>query len=164
MKLSYAESLANAEIKLWLNGIGGWTFKWNNRKTAFGVCSHHNKTIQLSKFLTESQPVGEVLDTIKHEIAHALAGSGEGHGRVWKRYCKMVGCNGKRSSKSVKAIDMGYTWAMIDSTGKIVKGYLRKPNRNTFMGVNQMYLNGRKAETLGTLQIVPFSNVVWGEV
>ena len=161
MDLYRAESLANAEIKLWLV-YDTWTFKWNNRKRSFGVCDHASKTIQLSKFLTESQPIAEVLDTIKHEIAHALAGSGHGHNHVWKRYCKVVGCNGLRASKKGKVAhsDMGYTWAMVDNNGLFVKGYLRKPSRKMFATLKNRYLGGRKRETLGKLQIVPFCEIL----
>ena len=161
MNLYEAEQLAGIEINKWLTNLS-WSFKWNNRKTAFGVCNYRDQTIQLSKFLTQSQPESEVLDTIRHEIAHALSGSGNGHNHIWKRYCRLVGSNGKRTSKGhkIEREDRGYKWAMVDEKGKFVKGYHRRPNRNTFLSVHNMYLPARKYETLGKLKIVQMSRVL----
>jgi predicted SprT family Zn-dependent metalloprotease len=47
--------------------------------------------IELSKHYVLRNPEHEVLDTILHEIAHALVGPGHGHDEVWKAKCVEVG-------------------------------------------------------------------------
>jgi hypothetical protein len=51
----------------------GWKVNWDDAKKRFGYCSVSKKVISLSRPLTEANPESEVLDTILHEIAHALA-------------------------------------------------------------------------------------------
>ena len=51
-----------------------WSFAFNRRKRAFGLCDYTRRTIFLSADLTELNDEAEVSDTLLHEIAHALAG------------------------------------------------------------------------------------------
>jgi hypothetical protein len=46
----------------------------------FGTCRYSRKLITLSRQLIELNDQARVLDTILHEIAHALAGPKTGHG------------------------------------------------------------------------------------
>lgn len=86
----------------------GWSFDWNNRKRAFGVCNYTKKTIFLSKALTPSLKVEAVTNTILHEIAHALVGRSHGHDNVWRRKALEIGCNGQRCSNHVVDIQSKY--------------------------------------------------------
>ncbi len=80
MELHKASTLA---INLMNNhNLLGWNFEWNNRKSAFGLCSYSRKTIFLSKILTVQVDEEGVTNTILHEIAHALVGAGHSHDRV----------------------------------------------------------------------------------
>lgn len=74
----------------------GWTFKWDRSKTRFGICYSNRKQIGLSMPLSKLQPEREVMDTILHEIAHALVGAGHGHDLTWKKKCLEVGARPKR--------------------------------------------------------------------
>lgn len=76
----------------------GWSFKFDNAKTRFGLCVHTTKTISISRPLTELNSEAEVADTILHEIAHALVGPDVGHGAEWVRIARSIGCNGERES------------------------------------------------------------------
>lgn len=69
----------------------GRTFKFDNAKGRFGQCDHCRKIISLSAPATELTEDFYTIDTIKHEIAHALAGKTAGHGRVWKAMARTVG-------------------------------------------------------------------------
>lgn len=73
-----------------------WYFDFDNSVKRFGCCSHRNKRITLSKLITERAPYDAVKDTILHEIAHALAGRGQGHNIVWKRVCIAIGAKPQR--------------------------------------------------------------------
>ena len=74
----------------------GWRFKYDNARSRAGVCMHYRKIVGLSKYLTPHMKDEKVKDTILHEIAHALVGSGHGHDRVWQRKAIEIGCNGER--------------------------------------------------------------------
>ena len=65
----------------------GWRFRYDNAIRRAGSCSHYRKMITMSRHyvkLNGSNDV-EIYNTILHEVAHALAPSEEGHGRIWKR-------------------------------------------------------------------------------
>lgn len=91
MNLREAETLAITAMRA--HGLNGWHFKWNNRKTALGVAMIKNgeKTIQLSRFLTEHADRADVIQTIGHEIAHAIVGVGKGHGPEWRAQMRSMG-------------------------------------------------------------------------
>lgn len=90
MQLQDAIRLANEEFKKW--GLNDWTFKFNDRLTrALGRCLFVQETIELqTRFVKENSEV-VVLDTIRHEVAHALAGHSAGHGVKWKMWAIRVG-------------------------------------------------------------------------
>src|ERR1700686_5283507 len=73
------------------HGLADWTFAYNRRKRAMGLCLYHLRTIELSVYLILRNPEEEILDTILHEIAHALVGPGHGHDKVWKKKCIEIG-------------------------------------------------------------------------
>ena len=73
-----------------------WSFTFDRSKVRFGKCNYRRKQISLSTFLVELNGEDEVRDTILHEIAHALAPRGAGHGPVWKSLALSIGCNGRR--------------------------------------------------------------------
>jgi predicted SprT family Zn-dependent metalloprotease len=76
--------------------LPGWSFGFNRRKRSLGLCFHHRKAVELSVHLVERNGPEEVLDTLLHEIAHALVGPGHGHDAVWRRKCVEVGARPKR--------------------------------------------------------------------
>jgi predicted SprT family Zn-dependent metalloprotease len=86
----------------------GWSFKFNNRKNSVGVCYTGKKIIYLSRLLIEYAEEKEVIDTILHEIAHALT-PGHNHDKVWKQKAIEIGCNGKRcyDEKTKPNTDLG---------------------------------------------------------
>jgi predicted SprT family Zn-dependent metalloprotease len=81
----------------------GWTFKFDNAKRRFGVCRYRSRVIGLSRELTLLNSEAEVVDTILHEIAHALTPRHH-HDAVWRAKAIEIGCNGERcySSDDVK--------------------------------------------------------------
>jgi predicted SprT family Zn-dependent metalloprotease len=72
-------------------GLTGWTFEFTRAKRALGVCRYRRRTIGLSVHLVERNPPEEVRETLLHEIAHAKAGPGVGHGLLWKVWAIRVG-------------------------------------------------------------------------
>jgi predicted SprT family Zn-dependent metalloprotease len=84
----------------------GWSFEYDNAKRRFGVCKYRPKVIGLSMLLVAANDEHQVLDTILHEIAHAIAGFAAGHGPEWKRVCVRIGAKPERcySSKDTNTI------------------------------------------------------------
>ncbi len=77
----------------------GWTFAWDNAKRRAGQCRFGRKTISVSRHyakLNVGNRPDDVMDTILHELAHALAGPGAGHGPAWRAMCVIVGANPQR--------------------------------------------------------------------
>ena len=64
--------------------LAGWTFGLAGSKRRLGVCKYRRKRIEISEFYARHNPDAAVLDTLLHEIAHALAGPKAGHGPVWQ--------------------------------------------------------------------------------
>lgn len=80
--------------------LGNWSFQFDGAELRFGFCSYSSKTISLSEPLTISGDEENVIDTILHEIAHALTPM-INHGIAWQMKAIEIGANGKRCSKSL---------------------------------------------------------------
>ena len=78
------------------HGLHDWTLVMGRAKTYYGFCRYGAKTITLSVPLVELNPLETAVDTILHEIAHALAGHKAGHGPEWRKIALSIGCDGKR--------------------------------------------------------------------
>ena len=73
------------------HGLHNWKFELSNRLKNFGVTYYSSKTIRISTQQINKHSQNETMDTILHEIAHALAGHEAGHGKVWKDIAKRIG-------------------------------------------------------------------------
>lgn len=82
------------------HGLHAWQFAYNRRKQALGLCVYHRRTIELSIHFVERNCTEEIIDTILHEIAHALVGPGHGHDKVWRRKCKEIGARPSRCGQA----------------------------------------------------------------
>lgn len=78
------------------HGLSDWTIRLDRAKTRAGVCRFARREIGLSAPLTRLHSEAEVLDTILHEIAHALVGPQHGHDAVWRAKAREIGCSGSR--------------------------------------------------------------------
>lgn len=75
-------------------GLKEWKFVYIESKRCFGVCNYQKKEIGLSWLLCENRPVKRNIDTILHEIAHALT-PGDRHGKKWKERFVLMGGSGE---------------------------------------------------------------------
>jgi len=96
-----AQQLIEAEMAK--HGLGDWRFRWGSTRHRIGCCRWWQKTIEISLPFVLVADAAEVLDTVLHEIAHALvkneavAGQGElgliglrAHGPEWRAMaCKL---------------------------------------------------------------------------
>ena len=87
IKTTYPENLEKA-AQFWKEQqskfpeLNNWDFKFDNAKIRFGVCRYSKKEITVSLLLSVSNEWKHVEDVILHEIAHVLAGTGNGHNWV----------------------------------------------------------------------------------
>lgn len=159
MKTKEAEELAIELIAKHLPSMN-WQFVWGNKINALGTCNYRKKHIILSRRWVIASPVEVVLDTIIHEIAHALT-PGNKHGAIWRSTFKELGGTGERTaSKKLAKVGISRdhvalpTHHMVDQHGTVIQKYYRKPKQSTYDKIDSYYANGRKAETLGKLRIV----------
>jgi predicted SprT family Zn-dependent metalloprotease len=80
----------------------GWRFKFDTASVRFGCCDYGQKLITLSRQLTAMNEQPEVEETIRHEIAHALAGPTAGHGPKWVAIALSIGSTGTRLYSTAK--------------------------------------------------------------
>lgn len=155
------QQFAMEQMEKWGLIEENWTFVWDNKAVRrYGQCRYRQREIGVTKKLALINTIEESKDVVLHEIAHALTGRGHGHDHVWKRMCRKVGARPERCYKSkdrggnVNTIKGKYMLINKD-TGKVYRHYYRKPRHKNWDGV---WLQGKKAETLGKLQVVAVAN------
>lgn len=95
--LNYLWQRLSDEYCTWLDG---WEMVMDHRpKRRLGQCRYRSKTIGISSWIIRACSWEQIEDTLKHEIAHAMAGPGYGHGPEWKRMCRMIGADPLRLAK-----------------------------------------------------------------
>ena len=82
---------ATAAQELRKHGLHGWTFGLADAKRRLGVCKYRTKRIEIAEYYARHSPEESVLDTLRHEIAHALAGPAAKHGPRWKAVAVRLG-------------------------------------------------------------------------
>lgn len=104
-----AAAYRDARVLMNQHGLGGWIIEWDRAKRRKGQTDYVKRTISLSYEYVRLNPESVVRNTILHEIAHALVGSGNGHNEVWRQKFISIGGNGQRC-----------TTAPVQVEGKIV--------------------------------------------
>ena len=159
MDLKKAHDMAIHEISRFYE-LSDWKFGWNRRKTSLGICWHGRRRIELSRLLTEREPDEElILDTIRHEIAHALVGPEHGHDAVWRGIARLVGCKSVsvtcKLSPGVQDFPMKYALVIdLDGREEIVQTYHRRPSQRFLESLPNRHLRGRP-DTMGMIRLKP---------
>jgi predicted SprT family Zn-dependent metalloprotease len=78
------------------HSLDGWHFTYNRRKRAMGFCCYSERSIELSVHFVVRNDMDSIIDTLLHEIAHALVGPDHGHDAVWKSKCLEIGATPQR--------------------------------------------------------------------
>lgn len=78
------------------HGLRDWSIKFNNARSQAGLCNYTRKQLTFSTLLFGKFDTALALNTITHEVAHALCDKAEGHGVGWQRQHKALGGDGLR--------------------------------------------------------------------
>ena len=107
--------------------LTGWRLVFDNARTRAGACRSDRREITLSRPLMSLYNAEQVTETVLHEIAHALAGAGHGHDRVWRTIARRIGASGGRCLPA-DAPQVDGPWAGICPAGHRTTAY-RRPVR-----------------------------------
>jgi predicted SprT family Zn-dependent metalloprotease len=92
-KLTAVSQQANELLQRF--GLIGWHFTFDRARVRAGCCYYPTNNrpgrITLSVHFVAMNNSDEVEDTLRHELAHALAGRDAGHGPIWKSACLITG-------------------------------------------------------------------------
>lgn len=140
----------------------GWTFKINNRFTRrLGCCTYSKKLIELAGDHIRCDSYDCILDTLLHEIAHALVGAGEGHNKVWQNMAIRIGAKptSKKSRKVSTDLNIDIPAVFLtrsDGSREYMGSVSEKYYKDVLSGKKSeknLYIPGRKFETLGRLTL-----------
>jgi hypothetical protein len=102
------EEIARREMAA--HSLGGWTFHLTAAKRQLGACKYRLKRIEISEYHARHNPDETVLDTLRHEIAHALAGPAAKHGPAWKAIALRLGASPRACDVSTDTIVSPGVW------------------------------------------------------
>ncbi|NOX50350.1 MAG: transcription elongation protein SprT [Gammaproteobacteria bacterium] len=71
--------------------LADWQVRLDHAKQRCGLCNYSAQIISLSRHFIEANDEVEILNTILHEIAHALVGPGHAHGVKWQKVAARIG-------------------------------------------------------------------------
>lgn len=96
-------------------GLKDWHVRLNNNPDSYylGLCSYKDKCIILNGHHIDLHGYGdsaELYNTIRHEVAHAVVGSGHGHDEVWAAKARELGCD-----NTLPCANVGLSPALIDA-------------------------------------------------
>ena len=74
----------------------GWQFAFDLAPARGGLCRYAEKQIVLSVTYCLKASKEEIVDTILHEIAHAIVGPKHGHDATWKAAARRIGGTAER--------------------------------------------------------------------
>lgn len=124
MDLKELEAIAIREMTK--HGLQGWTFGFADTKRQLGVCKYRTKQIEIAEYYALNSPQESVLDTLLHEIAHAVAGPGARHGPAWKAVAVRIGATPRACDYSDEIAQKPGDWqATCPACKKIIHRYKR---------------------------------------
>ena len=91
MERTKASQLLRDELNA--NGLSDWKVRITSDPNLpyLGLCVYKDKAIIINAHHVDIHPYSEIINTIKHEVAHALCPE-HGHDEVWRETAKKIGC------------------------------------------------------------------------
>jgi len=139
----------------------GWKFQVNNRIVATaGRCNYRRKIIEHSASHLEHSKLEFNIDTVRHEVAHAVAGPGTGHGPVWQAEATRLGADptarydvADAGEKMQAVMTEKREWICVSVRGETVEKQFTRERIGRPLN-DGMWTKGKKALTKGTLHYV----------
>jgi predicted SprT family Zn-dependent metalloprotease len=111
------------------HGLQDWKIVWTRAKNTHGQCCYSIRTLKFSAVAFDHIGEAEVRNTILHEIAHALAGAGTGHGWKWQQIHRQIGGTGQQFVTKTASVSIPAAWIGECPNGHKSSGYHRAPLR-----------------------------------
>lgn len=149
-----AAQLARNELNK--HGLSDWAVRLNQNAEGhfLGLCSYRDKTIILNAHHIDIHPTPDVINTIRHEIAHALCPK-HGHDEVWAECAKRIGCDNtspcSNLSLSPEIIDAIRSGATVEVT--FDEQIIRTPKYNITRLQDKCEYCGKVAKSLKEITI-----------
>jgi predicted SprT family Zn-dependent metalloprotease len=125
MDLKELQEIAARELEK--HGLAGWTFHLGATRRRLGVCKYRQKRIEIAEYYAQNSAATTVLDTLLHEIAHALAGPKAHHGPAWKAVAMRLGARPEACETSDQAVMKPGDWQATCSECKQTFHLYRRP-------------------------------------
>ena len=113
-----------AEALIALHLDSSWSFAFDNAKRRAGLCDYGRKRISVSRYLSARYDDDTNHQTLLHEVAHALAGPGAGHGSRWKAVARDLGYEGGTTHHGETAMELA-PWVGVCPAGHTVYRHRR---------------------------------------
>lgn len=120
-------------VRVWAEALidqhldASWSFAFDNAKKRAGQCDYTRKRLTLSRYLSARYDDDANHQTLLHEIAHALAGPGAGHGPTWRRIARDLGYVGGTTHHGETATELA-PWVGSCPSGHLAYRH-RRPTR-----------------------------------
>ena len=108
--MNLQELEAIAERELLRHGLQDWSFGLAKTKRRQGAYNYRSKRIEIAEYYATHNPPEQVIDTLLHEIAHALAGPKARHGPAWKAVAKKLGATPRACDTCRETVVMPGDW------------------------------------------------------
>lgn len=99
-------------------GISGWSVIFSRESNRLGYCDYSKREICVSRKVVLTD-WAEAVDTAMHEVAHAVAGAGSGHGPRWKAVAVDLGAKPQEKADYVNRHQTGETKTVKTSYGPV---------------------------------------------
>lgn len=112
------------------HGATGWKVVFDKATNRAGRCTYDTKTISYSVIYLLHGTEAQRINTIRHEVAHALVGPGYGHGYAWKRKFLLLGGDGSRTTHIAlpsEVVKSNFLWVGACPTCDAQTGQQRAP-------------------------------------
>lgn len=119
-------------------GLGNYTIRLDKTRRRVACYYHSRKLFSYSRYFIIASTEDQLVDTVLHEIAHALVVPGSGHNKVWSDTYKRIG-GGKNGSKALNNIDMSIERYKLFCPGCNSEYYV---NRNIYKRCGKCMKNG----------------------
>jgi predicted SprT family Zn-dependent metalloprotease len=128
MDIAEAKELVETEVARHLSK--DWHISYFKAARIYGQCRHgpKKKVIRINELFLAQCDKAQVLELVRHEIAHGLAGRHRGHDRHFALICNLLGTSPK--SKMRVCLDVPYKYCLTCSRcGQV---YMRHTHRRTW--------------------------------